>query len=121
MHADALKSIADNYAILQQLFAESLEHVRDTEMKARIQGVAGQMRKFDFMFGVALGSFILRHSDILSRNLQRDDISAAERQEIASITGTTLQAFRTISKFNEFFENVKGVAEEFDVAEPALP
>ena len=37
-------------------------------MKARIQGVAAQMRKFDFFFEVSLGYLILRHTDSLSKN-----------------------------------------------------
>ena len=38
LRAQALKSITDNFHVLCELREESLEHVKDTEMKARIQG-----------------------------------------------------------------------------------
>ena len=71
--AEALKSILDNYNVLMELWDESLEVVRETDMKARIQGVAAQMRKFEFFFDVSLGLLILRHSDNLSRTMQKAD------------------------------------------------
>lgn len=43
VRADALHSIIENYEVLNQLWIESLEVVRDTEMKARILGVSSQM------------------------------------------------------------------------------
>lgn len=67
--AEALKSILDNFNVMLELWDESLEVVWDTDMKARIHGVAAQMKKFDF-FGVSLGLLILRHTDNLSRTLQ---------------------------------------------------
>ncbi len=39
---------------------------KDTEMKARIVGVAAQMEKFDFFFGVELGRKVLNMVDNLS-------------------------------------------------------
>ena len=71
VRADALASTLDNYAVLQELWPEALEKITDTEMKARIQGIAVQMEKFDFFFGVLLGQLILKHSDNLSRTLQK--------------------------------------------------
>ena len=53
VRAEALKSIIDNFSVLLELWDESLEIVRETEMKARIQGVAAQMKKFEFFFGVS--------------------------------------------------------------------
>lgn len=49
-----------------------MEATRDTEMQARIGGVSAQMQKFDFLFGVELGSFnekIITHS-ILQMDVQ---------------------------------------------------
>ena len=57
VRAEALKSILD---ILVQLWEESLEQIKDTEMKARVQGVPAQMKNFDYFFGVSLGLLILR-------------------------------------------------------------
>ena len=50
VRAASLKSILDNFAVLLKVWEESLKHVRDTEMKARIQAVASQTVKFDFGF-----------------------------------------------------------------------
>ena len=43
------KSILENYTVLIDLCRESSEHVCDAETKARIQGVAAQMRTFDVL------------------------------------------------------------------------
>ena len=61
-------------------------------MKARIQGVAAQMQKFEFFFGVSLGQLVLHHNDNLSRTLQKADISAAEGQDVTAMTVTVLQS-----------------------------
>ena len=55
LRADALQSIVSNFSLLLKLWGESLEYVKDTEMKAKIQGVNSQMLKFDYFFGVSLG------------------------------------------------------------------
>lgn len=57
--AEALKSILDNFNVLLELWIESLEVVRETEMKARIQGIAAQMKKFELFFGVSLSLLVL--------------------------------------------------------------
>ena len=67
VRAEALQSILDNYMVLHDLWAESVKRVHNTERKARVQGVAAQMMKFDFFFGMSLGQLILRHSDNLSQ------------------------------------------------------
>ena len=81
MRADTLKSIVGKFSVLLELWDESLENVRETEMKGRIQGVSAQMKKF---FGVSLGLVILRHTDDLSKNMQKADMSA-KGQELNSI------------------------------------
>ena len=79
VRADALQSIISNYEFLQKLWLESLDFVKETEMKCRIQGVASCMKTFDF-FGTVFGELLLRHSDNLSRTLQSSSMSAAEGQ-----------------------------------------
>ena len=68
--AETLKSNLDNFNVLLELWDMSLKIVKETEVKARIQGVAAQMKKFEFFFGVSLGLLILRHTD-LSRTMQK--------------------------------------------------
>ena len=68
-------------------------------MKARILGVSSQMKKMEYFYCVLLGEVILSHSDNLSQTLQRRDISAAIRQEVAELTVQTLMSIRTDDKF----------------------
>ncbi len=97
----------------------SLEHVKDTEMKARIHGVSAQMKKFDFFFGVSLG--LLRHSDNLSKTMQKTDMSAAECQATTAMTIATLKSLRTDENFDLFWNKVATSAECFDISKPAFP
>ena len=90
-------------------------------MKARIHGVASQMKSFDFFFGVSLSELILRHSDNLSRTLQKESISAAEGQEVTSLTVTTLRSLRTDDSWKMFWGKVTRFATDVNVAEPQLP
>ena len=71
--AEALNSIIKTFTVLLELWDESLDVVKDSNTKAGIQGVAAQIRKFEFFFGVSLGFLILRHTDNLSKTLQRAD------------------------------------------------
>ena len=89
-------------------------------MKARIQGVASQMKPFDFFFGVSLGQLILRHSDNLSRSLQAKDLSAAEGQAITAMTVKTLESLRNDEKFKLFFKRVTSDARDHGVSEACL-
>ena len=100
--ANSLKSVLDNYSVLQGLWEESEKLTKDSETTARIIGVASQMATFDFYFGVYIGEMILRHSDNLSKALQKKDISAAEGQHVASLVKTTLQTMRSESSFSLF-------------------
>ena len=90
-------------------------------MKARINGVASQMKGFDFFYGVSLGQLILRHSDNLSRTLQRVDISLAEGLEVTRLTVTTLRSLRSESMYKLFLEKVTKIAASLGVTEPKLP
>ena len=46
--ADSMKSIISNYSVLQELWEEAAKLVHNSEMIARIRGVASQMELFDF-------------------------------------------------------------------------
>ena len=71
VRADSLKSVLDNYSALQELWEEAEKLTKDSETTARIIGVASQMTKFDFYFGVYIGEMILRYSDNISKTLQK--------------------------------------------------
>ena len=121
VNADALYSIITNYDALCTLWEESLDTVKDVEMRSRIRGVSSYMHSFDFFFGVSLGEMILRHSDNLSKTLQGTRISAAEGQQVAQMTVQALKSVRTAEQFTLFWTKVTDMAEKLDVNEPQLP
>ena len=120
VRAEALKSILDNFDILLKLWEESLEHVKDTEMKARIQGVAAQIMKFSFFFGISLGLLILRYTDNLSRTMQLA-VSAAEGQKVMEMTLATLKSIRNDTSFGLFWQKISASGEDLEIEKPSLP
>ena len=70
VRADSLASIIENYSSLQSTWDEVVDITRDSEIKARIIGVAAQMKTFEFAFAVHLAEMLLRHTDNLSKTLQ---------------------------------------------------
>ena len=50
VRADSLASIITNYEVLLLTWEEAADVVKDTETKARINGVSAQMKTFDFLF-----------------------------------------------------------------------
>ena len=62
------------------------------------------MMKFDFLFGLMLGVFILSHTDNLSKTLQTQKLSAADGQNIAELTCKTLERICTDDSFKLFWE-----------------
>ena len=121
VRANSLSSVIENYSSIRKLWEEALETTSDTDMKARIQGVDSQMAMFGFFFGLVLSEKILRHTDALSKTLQKPEISSAEGQEIARLTVKTLQSIRTESAFDDFWLLVERRRELLDVEEPTLP
>ena len=50
----ALTSVIGNYEVLSQTWEEALDIVKDTEIKARINGAYAQMQTYEFIFYVIL-------------------------------------------------------------------
>ncbi|XP_062517927.1 zinc finger MYM-type protein 1-like [Corticium candelabrum] len=59
VRADTLSSIISNYEALQNTWEEALAITKDTEAKARVQGVSSQMDMFQFLYGIMLSEMIL--------------------------------------------------------------
>ena len=95
VRAEALTSIAENYQALKMTWGEARDAARDTEMRVRIGGVAAQMERFDFYFGIEVGRKLLNMVDNLSRTLQAQGISACEGQKVVSMTLATFQSMRS--------------------------
>ena len=112
VRANSLRSVLDNYAILQDLWKESKDKTSDPSVRARIIGIIiiiiiAQFKKFDYFFGVLLGELILKHSDNLSKTLQSLKLSASEGQRITTITVKALQSLRTDNDFDLFWRKAK--------------
>ena len=95
--------------------------VSDTECKARINGVASQMKKIEFAFGAILGEVVLSYSDNLSQCLQKKTISAAEGQHVAKMVTDTLRSIRTEESYDLFWQKVVHFCEDNNVQEAQLP
>ena len=106
---------------MKVLWDDSLEVVKDTEMRSRIQGISSCMKSFDFYFGVSLGELLLKHSDNLSKTLQSSGMSAAEGQKIADITVRSLNSIRTDDNFSLFWKLIKQKSSNLNINEPVLP
>ena len=107
--------------MLQATWDAARQATRDTEMRARIIGVASQMEKFDYFFGVELGRKYLSMVDNLSRSLQATKMSACEGQSIVKKTVQSLQLIPSDEQFNLFWKYLEQRLSKIDVSPPALP
>ncbi len=121
VRAESLGSVVKNYEVLMQTWEEAAEIVKDSETKARIRGVAVQMKSFNYVFGNLLGEMLLKHADNLSRTLQSKSLSAAEGQTIAGMTVDTLSSLRNDASFDLFWAKVNDKATKLGVNDPQLP
>lgn len=121
VRADAMKSILNYYKELQELWDWCSDEYTDTESKARVQGVASQMTKFEYFFGLSLCERILKHADSLSENLQMRDLSSCEAQEIAKMMVKTLSSIRNDQSFDLFWQKVVADSKSKGVGEAQMP
>ena len=121
VRADSLKSVLDNYTVLQHLWEEAESVAKESDLRARLIGVGSQMTSFDFYFGVYLGEMVLRHTDNLSKTLQKKELSAAEGQQVSNLVKVTLQSMRSAECFHLFWKTLIKKAEHLNVGEPVLP
>lgn len=121
VHANSLKSVTDNYTVLQNLWETSKDETSDTSIKARTIGVATQFKMYAFFFGVHLGYLILKHTDSLSQTLQFPKLFASEGQRIASMTVTTMETLRNETNFKLFWQKINHLQASFDIEETKLP
>ena len=105
VRADSLASVRINYATLQNSLDSFSEMAsRDMEMSAKVNGIASQLEKFEFLFGVMLGEKVLQQADNLSRTLQKKELSASEGYAAACLTCDTLLGMRNDDTFQKFWE-----------------
>ena len=120
VRAQSLESVLKNYTVLQELWIDCEDFVKDADARAWINGVSAQMKFFDF-FGVVLGELVLMHSDNLSKTLQHKHLSAAEGQATAALSVKTIEKIRDDKSFDLFWAKVLTLVAKFNVSEPSLP
>ena len=120
VRAESLASILSNYSVLRATWDDCIAVCRDTELVARINGVSSQMNKFDFLFGLELAETVLRISDNLSKTLQHKEYSAAEGQEISSLTVKTLESIRNESSFDMLWDKIELRRQALEVDPPVI-
>ena len=79
------------------------------------------MKTFDFYFGVQLGNLGLRHSDSLSKTIQKPTLSAGDCQSLASLSIKTMQKLGSDGSFDLFWTNVDFKADKLEIGPPELP
>ena len=121
VRAEAFTSISENYQALQLTWEAARQATKDTEARARITGVAAQMEKFDYFFGIEIGKKCLSMVDNLSRALQSANISACEGQGVVKMTVQALQSIRSDEKFDLFWKYLETKSSTVDVSTPELP
>ena len=119
VRAKSLESILANYEILLQTWEEAKRDTSDSEVRARMLGVEKSMETFETYFGLSLAYLLLKHSDNLSKALQKSSISAAEGQSLAKLTVQTLNSLKTEEMFDGFWSKNLKHSENL-VGEPEL-
>ena len=120
VHALSLESIRLNYETLHATWEEAVSIVRDSEVKARINGVAAMMKSFNFLFGLMLAERILKHTDKLSKTLQHSAMSAVEAHSISQLSIAVLQKMHTDLRFDQFWALVQLTQQSLHVSEPSM-
>ena len=120
VRAACLESVLENWDVLRELWSQSLETKLDLEVKSRITGVRYQMETFDFYFSVQFGNLVLRHSDNLSKTIQKLTLSAGIVR-LASLSIKAMQKLRSDDSFDLFWTNVNSKAHKLEIGPPELP
>ena len=120
VRASSIQSVLDNFEVLLGVWEESKSSNIDSKTWARIIGVEVQMLRFDFLFGLLLGSLLLRHGDNLSKTLQHETMSSVQGQHIAKLTVEVLKSLREADKFALFYEKVLLYQKKLGINPPAL-
>ena len=93
-----------NYPVLLVTWKEAVDVVNQSDVKARINGVAFKMMEFKFLFCLMLAECLLKHSDNLSRSMQATAMPAVEAKRIAELCLEVLQKMREDNQFDLFWD-----------------
>ena len=103
--------------MLLKLWEECLKESLDAETRSRIIGCKGQMKTFNFFFGVCLGQRHYSLTDNLSKTLQNEKMSAVSGQRLASLIAKTIQSMGNDSDFDLFYQAVSKKAKKLMIVD----
>ena len=108
VRAKTLQSVQDNNSMLQELWDSVLDGNIDPDIRACLISVQAQMELvIRLILRHSVGKLVLSHGDNLSEALQSSTISAAEGQQIASLTANTIAKMHTVESFRSFWDLVQ--------------
>ena len=93
VRAASLESIRLNYATLMATWEEAVDVAKQSELKARINGVAAKMGEFEFLFCLMLAELLLRHCDNLSKAIQTSSMPAIEAHSLSELCIKVFQKY----------------------------
>ena len=121
LRADAIDNVHKNYSEIEYSLASFELTEKNSEKRAKLQGIATHFERFDFLFGVHLNVLIFCHTDNLSKPLQAVKMCVAQGQTVARQVVHTLEDLKSEENFALFWRKVKLDASNKDIEEPQLP
>lgn len=109
-----------NDPILFATWEEALEVAKQSELKARINGVPAKMKEFMFFFCVMLAEQLLKDCDNLSKTIQSSSMPAVEACHPSELCVEVLQNMRSDSTFDLFWNLCLQTQEQLQVNELVL-
>ena len=119
--AASLESILQNYPTLFATGEEAAEVAKQPDVKARINGVAAQMKEFKFFYCFMLVERLLKHCNNLSKTIQATSMPAVEARRLSELCIEVFQRMRNDSDFDLFWQLALQTREQLHINEPVLP
>ena len=119
VRAASLESILQNYPTFFATWEETAEVAKQPDVKARINGVAAQMK--EFFYCLMLAERLLKHCDNLSKTIQATSIPAVEAHHLSELCIEVFQRMRNDSDFDLFWQLALQTREQLHINEPVLP
>ena len=121
VRAASLESIRLNYQTSEATWEEAIDVVKESDVKARLNGVAAKMKEFDFLFCLLLAERILKHTDNLSKTIQATSMPAVEGRRLSQLCIEVFKKVRTDECFDQFWAFAEKIQQTLNVNDPSLP
>lgn len=105
---------------MEATWEEAVDVVKESDIKAQINGVAVKMNDFHFLFCLLFAERILKHTDNLSKTIQATSMSAVEGRRLSQLCTEVLKNLRTDEYFNQYWAYAEKVQEDLNIGEASL-